>query len=79
MSSQNFVDPKIIADIKSLNVLDKLDLVEDIWGSILQSKEKLPVSTAHKKDLDQRFDDYQKNPNEGLAWEAIKKRIKSKK
>jgi putative addiction module component (TIGR02574 family) len=78
MSSHTVVNPKVIDEIKNLNVLDKLEIVEDIWQSIVTSNEKLPVSSLHKKDLDQRLKEYQNNPDDGSTWEEAKKRIDSK-
>ena len=59
MSSHSILNPKVLDEIKNLNVLDKLEIVEDIWQSIFKSNEKLPVSALHKKDLDKRFKEYQ--------------------
>jgi putative addiction module component (TIGR02574 family) len=78
MSSENILNPKVIAEIKSLNIQKKLEIVEDIWQSIFKSGEKLPVSTAHKKDLDERLKNYKTNPDEESSWEDVKKRIESK-
>ena len=78
MSSENILNPKIIAEIKSLNIQKKLEIVEDIWQSIFKSGEELPVSTAHKKDLDKRLKDYKNNPSEESSWKDVKKRIESK-
>ena len=78
MSSENILNPKVIAEIKSLNIQKKLEIVEDIWQSIFKSDEKLPVSAAHKKDLDERLKNYKNNPDEESSWEDVKKRIESK-
>ena len=78
MSSENILSPKIIDEIKNLNVQKKLEIVEDIWQSIFKSGENLPVSAAHKKDLDKRLKNYKDNPDDGSTWEEVKKRIVSK-
>jgi putative addiction module component (TIGR02574 family) len=64
-----------IADILELSVAEKIQIVEDIWDSISQNPEQLPVSEAEKIELDKRLESYKQNPNEGIEWETLKKSL----
>lgn len=64
-----------VADILELSVAEKIQIVEDIWDSISQNPEELPVSEAEKQELDKRLENYKQNPNEGIEWETLKKHL----
>ncbi len=64
-----------VADILELSVAEKIQIVEDIWDSISQNPEQLPVSEAEKLELDERLVSYKQNPNEGIEWKTLKKNL----
>ena len=55
----------------------KILIVEDIWESILSSKEEIILSDKQKKELDNRIGNYNKNPNDVKPWSEVKKNIES--
>ena len=67
-----------VADILELSVAERIQIVEDIWDSISQKPDQLPVSEAEKLELDRRLANYEKNPDEGVEWEALKKNLLEK-
>ena len=44
-----------VAEILELSVAEKIQIVEDIWDSISQNPEQLPLSEAEKMELDKRL------------------------
>ncbi len=64
-----------VAEILELSVAEKIQIVEDIWDSISNSPEELPLSEAEKLELDKRLEDYKQNPNNGIEWETLKKNL----
>ena len=64
-----------VAEILELSVAEKIQIVEDIWDSIIQNPEQLPLSEKEKMELDKRLADYEKNPDDGIEWETLKKNI----
>jgi putative addiction module component (TIGR02574 family) len=68
-----------VAEILELSVAEKIQIVEDIWDSISNSPEELPLSEAEKLELDKRLEDYKKNPNNGIEWETLKQTYHQKK
>ena len=64
-----------VAEILELSVAEKIQIVEDIWDSIVQSPECLSLSDAEKKELDKRLENYRQNPDDGIEWETLKKNI----
>lgn len=64
-----------VAEILELSVAEKIQIVEDIWDSISNSPEELPLSEAEKLELDERLEDYRQNPDNGIEWETLKKNL----
>ncbi|MBD2164684.1 addiction module protein [Calothrix membranacea FACHB-236] len=67
--------PLLKIDISELSVAERIQLAEDLWDSILEQQEQLPLSEAQQQELDQRLESYQKNPANGSSWEEVKKRL----
>jgi putative addiction module component (TIGR02574 family) len=65
-----------LADILSLPVAERINLVEDIWDSIAEVPEDVPLSQAQREELDQRLEEYHRNPEAGSPWEDIKTRLR---
>jgi len=68
----------IAKDILSLSVPERILLVEDIWDSIAEIPEEVPLSAAQKQELDLRLDAYHQNPNAGSPWSVVRERIKNR-
>jgi putative addiction module component (TIGR02574 family) len=56
---------------------EKLQLLEDLWDSIAQVPEQIPVLDWQKEELAKRKAAYLQNPNSGNSWEAAKERIRN--
>jgi len=46
-----------------------------IWDSITAVPEALPISDDLKAELDRRLAEFESNPEAGLPWEEVRKRI----
>ena len=66
------------ADILELSVAERIQLVEDIWDSVAEVPETVPLTQNEKDELDRRLNAYHKNPNEGSPWGVVRERIKSR-
>ena len=68
-----------IADILRLSVSERIQLVEDIWDSVAEVPESVPLTEVEKAELDRRLDAYHQNPKEGSPWGMVRDRIRSRK
>lgn len=66
------------ADIAEMPVEDRIQLVHDIWDSIAELPEAVPVPDWHKEELQKRLEEFHQNPNEGSPWSEVKARILGK-
>ena len=64
-----------MADVLELSVAERIQMVEDIWDSIVAMPKPLSLTQAQRDELDRRLEDYHQNPDEGSPWEEVKKRI----
>ncbi|QSV54287.1 MAG: addiction module protein [Dolichospermum sp. UKL201] len=66
--------PLLKFDISELSIAERIQLAEDLWDSILEQQEELPLSQAQQQELERRLENYEKNPTNGSSWEDVKKR-----
>ena len=66
--------PLLKFDISELSIAERIQLAEDLWDSILEQQEELPLSQAQQQELERRLENYEKNPTTGSSWEDVKKR-----
>ena len=67
--------PLLKFDISELSIAERIQLAEDLWDSILEQEEELPLSQAQQQELERRLENYEKNPTHGSSWEDVKKRL----
>ena len=65
-------------DILRLSVSERIQLVQDIWDSIAEVPDSIPLTNEQKAELDRRLDAYHKDPNAGSPWSIVRERFKSR-
>ncbi len=64
------------ADILKLSLSERLQLVEDIWDSICECPETLPLTTEQEAELEERLAEYHRDPQSGSPWQLVFERIR---
>lgn len=64
-----------MTEILQLSVAERIQLVEDIWDSIVQIPEAVQLTEEQKAELDRRLESYQANPGEGISWNELKEKL----
>jgi putative addiction module component (TIGR02574 family) len=67
--------PIQVSDVLELTPAERIQLVEDIWDSVVAVPEALPLTPAQKKELDRRLAAYRQNPDAGSPWAEVKTRM----
>lgn len=57
--------------LNKLSVQDRLQLVQDLWDSIVASSEQLPISDELKAELDRRAGELHANRSTPLTWDQV--------
>lgn len=65
-----------LTQILQLSVPERIQLVEDIWDSILAVPESLKLTERQRQELDRRLQVYRKQSEATIPWEEVKKRIR---
>jgi len=55
-----------------LSRAERLQLVEDLWDSIVQEDAEPPVSEEKRDELRRRKERFLKHPSSGRTWEEVK-------
>lgn len=66
-----------MTNVLSLSVPERIQLVEDIWDTIVEFPEEVGLTDELKKELDSRLAAYHQNPDEGAPWGLVRERIRS--
>ena len=70
--------PKALLDeILRLPASERLQLVEEIWDSLVATPEDVPVPDWHKAELDRRLDNPEPGP--GLSWDEVRAKFRNPK
>lgn len=72
------MNPAELRKLQSLPVGEKLMLVEVLWQSIGQSTDEPEVSEAEKRELDSRWERFEKDPSRALTLEQFRALVKAK-
>jgi len=64
-------------EILKLSVAERIQLVEDIWDSIVAETQVLPLTETQRLELDKRLADAEANPGRGKSWTEVKARLLS--
>ncbi len=67
------------ADTLRLSIPERIQLVEDIWDTIVSQADQMELTEKEKMLLDERLAAYHQNPDAGSPWEAVYKKISRQK
>jgi len=65
--------------IFEMSVAQRILLVEEIWDSIAENPEAIPLTDSQKRELEKRLNSYYANPGAGTSWDKVKENILSTK
>ncbi|MBL8830442.1 MAG: addiction module protein [Planctomycetaceae bacterium] len=64
--------------IDRLSIAERIALVEEIWDSVAEERDSLPLTSAQREDLQHRLDESLAYPECGADWEEVFQRLRSK-
>ena len=60
-----------------LSRAERLQLVEDLWDSLVQEDGELPVSEEKREELRRRKERFLQHPSSGCTWEQVKQHART--
>ena len=64
-----------LAEIRNLPVEERLELVAQIWDTILEEPEALPLSEELASELDRRLGEHRRDPEESVPWADVEREV----
>ncbi|MDX6443066.1 MAG: hypothetical protein QOH71_140 [Blastocatellia bacterium] len=61
-----------------LTVEQRLELIGELWDSIPDSLNELPVPEWHQQELERRLTAADADPEAAIPWEEVKRRLREK-
>jgi putative addiction module component (TIGR02574 family) len=69
------MNASILPQVQSLSVRERLELVDEIWQTVMPEFEELEVNQEEKELLDSRWAKFLQNPATALSVEQFKKEL----
>jgi putative addiction module component (TIGR02574 family) len=64
--------------IKQLSVAERLNLISELWDSIPDSLDELPIPDWHREELERRLATADADPDAAIPWEEVRDRLRTK-
>ena len=65
-------------DIAALTPEERLSLLEQLWDSLVDTPQAIPLTEAQSAELDRRLDDLEREGPVGIPWDEVLSRIRSR-
>lgn len=65
-------------ELKRLSRSEKLLLINDLWDDVSATGDEQPLSPAQEKILDERYQQYLSDPDQGKPWAEVREQLKEK-
>jgi len=64
--------------IHNLSMAEKIELIDELWDSVIQDQNNVPITDAQRVELDKRLAAYEIDKDQGKSWEVVRNRISNK-
>lgn len=64
-----------LPDFLELSPAERIQLAQDIWDSVGEVPEAVDLTEADKQELSRRLAEHRTNPESGIPWNDVKRRI----
>ena len=65
------------SELFKLGRAERLQLVEDLWDSIVQEEPELPLADWKRDELRRRKERFSNHPSSGRPWDQVKQRART--
>jgi putative addiction module component (TIGR02574 family) len=65
-------------DIQHLDPSQKLDLITQLWDSLPNTTESIPIPEWHRQELELRLAAADADPIAAIPWEEVRDRLREK-
>jgi len=65
----------VVKQALSLSAEDRLELIEELWDSLVATPEAISVSEAQRKELARRRRAHARNPSAAKSWGEVRAKL----
>ncbi len=69
------MDAPVLNDLLKLDLETRLELISQLWDSIVDADSELPLGLDDREELDRRLAAYRREPAAGAPWSDVRARI----
>ena len=69
------MSPLNLESVLQMPVDERIRIVEAIWDSVAREPAHVGLEAWQAAELDRRIADFEANPDEGVPWDEVKRRI----
>lgn len=63
-------------DLDALTPEERLRLIEEVWDSLCENPEDVPLTDAQREELDRRLDELERDGAQGIPWQDVLEQIR---
>jgi putative addiction module component (TIGR02574 family) len=56
----------------------RLELLDEIWESLYETPQAIPLTEAQREELARRLDEVERDVPDGIPWDEVLRRLHSK-
>lgn len=71
------METNLTQEVLKLSVAERIQLLEEVWDSIIRTPELVPVTDAQKAEIDRRRERFAQGATVTRPWEEVKKTLAS--
>ncbi len=64
--------------IHNLSTADKIELIDELWDSVIQDQNNVPITDKQRVELDKRLAAFEVDKDAGENWDIVRERISNK-
>jgi putative addiction module component (TIGR02574 family) len=64
--------------VGDLSPEERLQMIEELWDSLNEQPESVPLTDAQRQELDRRLDDLERSGPKGIPWEEVLEQIRAR-
>ncbi len=64
-----------LSDLLELSPAERIQLAQDLWDSIVDQPDAVPLSEEQCQELDRRLAEHRRDPSTASRWEDVRARI----
>lgn len=65
-------------ELLKLSPAERIQLAQDLWDSILEEPDVLPLTEEQCRELDRRWSEHLSDPASAIPWDEVRARLRER-